>query len=106
MNNNKVLGMMRITENGLCSHCDEFNEAKKKYDPQIISGFFYALSKFSKDFLGEDITEIKSQKYKILFKKQGNDLLIYMVDEEFNDYSILQSKNSASSNLILAGITS
>ena len=84
MDDNSILGMLRITENGLCDISKELDINKKKFDPQIIAGFFYALDKFIKDYLGEDIYEIRTQNFKILFKKLDNEILVHIVDIKFD----------------------
>jgi len=105
LENNRVLGIFKITENGLCSYFEEFKEAKKNYDPQLIAGFLYTLSNFTSDFIGEDIEEIDTKDYRILFKKYNKECLVYIVDKDFIDYSILKPECIEDLNQIIITIS-
>ncbi|MHA1268264.1 MAG: hypothetical protein ACTSPY_00635 [Candidatus Helarchaeota archaeon] len=104
----KIKGIIRITQNGLCNLFYEPNEVVKNLDPQIISGFFYALSKFTNDYIGEDIKEIRTDNIKILFKNSDDNIIVYFVDRDFEDCSYLDKKllNEKPFNLAKVIITS
>ena len=104
MENNKILGMLKIAENGLCKCYKVFNNIEKKIDPQLISGFLYALSKFTSDFLGEDIKELKTMNYKLLFQKVNEEILVYIVNEDLMDYSILKTGINNTFNYVIVEI--
>ena len=93
--NNKILGMLKIAENGLCSDSTEFNLGRKKFDDQIVAGFFYALNRFTSDFLGEHPLELKTANFKIIFHPKNEKLYVYIVNEDFKeDTLILETKRN------------
>lgn len=89
MNDNGVLGIFKIGKGGLCFQYCEFEQAKKKLDPQLISGFFSALNIFTLNLFGEEIKAVKTDNYKILFKKDSEFLNVYVVENSFKDYDAL-----------------
>jgi hypothetical protein len=81
----KILGLMEIKENGTCSKYIEFENGKKKFDGQIIAGFFYALNSFLKDFTDQEPLEIKTIDYKIVFEPNNKKFNVYFLEREFED---------------------
>ncbi|MHA1310551.1 MAG: hypothetical protein ACTSWR_04725 [Candidatus Helarchaeota archaeon] len=104
MNNNKIFGLLKISSNGLCNFYKKLDHSNKNFDPQIISGFFYAVDKFIQDFIGENIVEIKTLNYKIIFKKFNDEINVYFVNNDFTDYSQLNNKIFDSPNYLLSNI--
>ena len=78
----KILGLMEIKENGICSKYIEFENSKKKFDGQIIAGFFYAIKNFLKDFTGQEPLEIKTKDYKIVFEPKDKKFIVYFLARE------------------------
>lgn len=103
MNINGVLGIFKIDERGLCSQYCEFAEAKKQFDPQLIAGFFYAMSNFTGDYFGEGVHTLKTDNYKILFQKDSESLNVYIVENSFKDYEMLNSEIPYEYKYILNG---
>jgi hypothetical protein len=69
LNVDGVLGIFKIDKRGLCCQYCEFQQAKKKFDPQLIAGFFYAFSNFTRDFIGEGLQTLRTENYKVLIKR-------------------------------------
>ena len=102
VNVNGMLGVLKIDQRGLCTHFCEFEQAKNKLDPQLIAGFFYAMSNFTSDFFGEGLQQLQTNNFKILFKKDNDSLNVYIVDNEFNDYNMLESDFNFDFNYFLS----
>jgi len=83
--NKNILGIIKISENGLCNEYIEFVNMNNSFDPQLIAGFFYAINKFIKDFTGEKLTEIKTSNYKLIFKYNNKILVVYIIDNINNN---------------------
>ena len=90
MNNNKILGILKIDKRGMASQYTGFENAKKDYDPQLIAGFFYAVSNFTGDFLGEGLQQLQTNNYKLIFQKDNEDINVYIVENGFDNYDILK----------------
>jgi len=90
MNLNGILCVLKIDKRGLCSFYSEFENARKKYEPQLIAGFFYAMSTFADDYFGEGLREIQTNNYKVVFQKDDGFLNVYIVENQFNDYELLK----------------
>lgn len=91
MNVDGVLGILKIDKRGLCFQYCEFEQAKKKFDPKLIAGFFYAFSNFARDFIGEGLQTLETENYKFLIKRDYEFLNVYIAENSFKDYEILNN---------------
>ncbi|MHA1697020.1 MAG: hypothetical protein ACTSUG_17320 [Candidatus Helarchaeota archaeon] len=94
MNVKNVLGIYKIDNRGLCVEYRKFKKAKKQFDPQLIAGFFYAINNFTNDYFGEKLMTLNTRNYKIIFKKDGHSLIVYIVDNKLDNYELLESELS------------
>ncbi|MBD3227386.1 MAG: hypothetical protein GF329_04285 [Candidatus Lokiarchaeota archaeon] len=89
MNSIGIFGKFKIRKGGLCLKYYEYEHLKNGLDPQLISGFSSALISFTKNLFGEDLRELITDNYKILFKNDSKFLNVYIVENSFKDYDIL-----------------
>ncbi|MHA1269104.1 MAG: hypothetical protein ACTSPY_04895 [Candidatus Helarchaeota archaeon] len=87
---NKILGKMEIAANGICKKFSEFTFTKKKLDCQLFASFLHVLKMILDDYFGEELQQINTLNYKIVFLEKKEDLCIYIVEKEFSDYSSLK----------------
>ncbi|MHA1695228.1 MAG: hypothetical protein ACTSWR_05385 [Candidatus Helarchaeota archaeon] len=87
---NKIIGSLKISENGICKHCSGLAFSKKELDFQLFSSFLHVFKMILHDYLETEIKEINTSNYKIIFNEVEDDLYIYIVNKDFSDYSNLE----------------